>query len=79
MTMAKPTIAVVKVIRGFGKSLDDPVPAIVLTRKGQKEEQYLSPDTVAAMGDQIVAYFEAEKVDGKWWIGQRLPNGDRGW
>ncbi len=79
MTMARPTVAVVKVIRGFGKKPDDPVPAMVLTRKGQKQEQYLDTDTVHAMAGELVAYFEAEKVGDVWWIGQRLPDGDRGW
>ncbi len=79
MTMSRPICAVVKVIRGFPEDPADPVPAMVLTRKGGKQEQYLDPETAQAMGGSLVAFFEAEKIDNVWWIGKRLPDGDRGW
>lgn len=79
MTMARRVTAVVKVIRGFPKNPNDKVPAMVIPRKGKGREQYIDQDVALAMGDNLVAYFEAEKIDEHWWIGQRLPDGDRGW
>lgn len=79
MSLSRPRTAVVKVIRGFGKKPEDATPAMVIPRKGLKQEQYLSRETRDAMGDQLVAYFEAEMVGGDWWIGKRLPDADRGW
>lgn len=79
MTMARREVAVVKVIRSFPEDPADLTPAMILTRKGKKEETYLSPEIAEAMGSSLVAFFEAERVDNRWWIGQRLPDGDRGW
>ena len=77
--MARTRTAVVKVMRGFGPEPDSPVPAVILTRQGKEERQYLSRETTDALGQDMAGYFEAEKIDGRWWIGQRLPDADRGW
>lgn len=77
--MLKTLEVVVKVTRGFAPEDGQPVPALVTRRGRPGVEMYLSPETLAAMDGQLVAYFSADVVDGHIWIGQRLPDGNRGW
>lgn len=73
----KPRAVVVRVSRGLGPTLDAPVPALVERRGKRPIEMYLSPDTAAALGQDMSGYFEAEIVNGYVWIGRRLPDADR--
>lgn len=79
MTLARTKTAIVKVLRGFPEDPADQVPAVIVTRNGRKEETYLSPETKEAMGSDLFAFFEAERVDNRWWLGERVENGARGW
>lgn len=70
---------VIKVVRGL-----DPrgtaVPSLIYARNGRRQRrQYLSPEVERKLGNDLFGYFEGEFVGDIWWIGQRLPNGDRRW
>lgn len=43
-------------------------------RKGATKLQYLSAEQLDAMGDDQTAIWEAEFIDGRYWLGKRLPN-----
>ena len=74
---AKPTI--VKVMRALSPD-DTPLPATIYPKTGaHKEHQFLSPEQRQALGDDLFGYFTAERIDGRWWLGERLPNNNRGW
>lgn len=77
MSLGKPKIGVVKVMRGLSNSDSPEPPAVVYDRNGRTEQQHLSPEVRAALSGDVAGYFEAERIDGRWWIGKRLPN--RGW
>ena len=73
------TSSVVHVIRVLGAP--EPTKAIAYAR-GRRDRQtlFLGPDQHAALGERVEAYFEAELVAGKWWLGQRLPDSpNRNW
>lgn len=70
---------VVKVVPPLSPDRDK-LPALVHGRHGAHlESQHLSPAVKAELGGDLFAYFEAERIDGRWWIGTRLPDADRGW
>lgn len=66
----------VMVVLGIPKDADGPMPATItrLGRPGNPEYRYLTPEQRDAMGDDQIAYWHAEKIDGKWWLQERLPN-----
>ena len=74
MITSKPRTAVVKVELTDG-------PATVHARGGrQREEMHLDPLALEAMGSDRLGYFEAERIAGHWWLGQRLTDtADRNW
>lgn len=75
----KPSVAVVKVMMPLGENAAER-PALVFDRRGRRAQNiHLSPETRAAIGGDLFGYFEAEMIDGQWWIGKRLPDGERGW
>lgn len=75
----KPRIAVVKVMAPLGENASDR-PATVYARGGKNTQRmHLSPEAKVALGGDLFGFFEAELVDGHWWLGKRLPDGDRGW
>lgn len=75
----KAATKVVKVIRGLSRT-GDPVPALIYARgERHKTRQFLSLETQRSLGRDLFGYFEAEKLQDLWWIGERLPDGNRGW
>lgn len=70
----KPKTGIVKVTRALspaGKKL----PALIYAAGGRyKEQQQLSPEIEKALGFDLHGYFEAERIDNRWWIGKRLPD-----
>ncbi len=77
--ITKADTKVVKVIRGLSQP-GRQVPALVHARGGRHgKRQHLSPEVEGRLGEDLFGYFEAEFLAGIWWIGERLPNGDRGW
>ncbi len=73
------TSRIVRVVRVLGSP--EPTKAIAYAR-GRKDRQtlFLGPDQHKALGDRVAAYFEAELVAGKWWLGERLPDSpNRNW
>tara|TARA_R110000868_G_scaffold109725_2_gene297999 strand:+ start:5420 stop:5659 length:240 start_codon:yes stop_codon:yes gene_type:complete len=79
MLKSKPVSKIVCVKRGLSAS-QDAAPSLIYSRGNrQQRRQYLSRDTMAALGDDLHGYFEAEMVQGLWWLGNRLPTGDRNW
>lgn len=76
---AKPRCAVVKVVAGLSRNRILPV---TIHARGGKfvKRQYLSPEQRAQMGEDIAAYFEAEWINGRWWLGKRLAESpERTW
>lgn len=79
MITATPKTTIVKVVRSLGP---DGVknPALIHGRNGRHpEEHYLSPDQERALGDQLIAYFAAERIGGRWTLKERLPDAKREW
>jgi len=69
----------VLVVLGIPREEDSPMPATVTewptTRRSRKASfQYLSPEQLAAMGPDQTAIWEAEYIDGRYWLSKRLPN-----
>lgn len=79
MAQTSTSTRVVKVLLVLNAKYDQPL-AVVHTRGGRQErEQFLTDETKRDLGSDLFGYFEAELVAGIWWIGKRLPDGNRGW
>lgn len=71
----KPTI--VCVMRALSPTRTD-LPATIYTRgrSGKPtfvKQQHLTPEVRRALGDDLRAYFDADFIDGTWFVGRRLP------
>ena len=68
----------VLVVLGIPKDKDGPMPATISpwpsSRKGAIKCQYLSAEQLADMTPDQTAIWEAEYIDGRYWLGTRLPN-----
>lgn len=66
----------VMVVLGVAKDETGPMPATItrIGRPSNAEYRYLTAEQLDAMGGDQTAYWHAERVDGKWWLKDRLPN-----
>lgn len=72
------TPSIVCVMRALSPTKTD-LPATIYTRgrTGRPafvKQQPLTPETRAALGDELRGYFEADYIDGTWFVGRRLPH-----
>lgn len=79
MIPRKPRQTIVKVMRALSAD-GKPLPATIYEKGPRRiRQQMLSPKAEAALGFDLAAHFEAEDLNGQFWLGARLPDADRGW
>lgn len=71
----KKSVCVMRAISHAGTEL----PATVYAYGKKPKMQYLNRDTKQALGGDLRGYFEAEVINGVYFLGRRLPDPERTW
>lgn len=72
-TLGQTKTRIVKVVAGLSR--DKIMPALIQERNKAGVYQYLNGDAKAQMGDDIVAYFAAERIGPLYYLGERQKGG----